>query len=267
MLTEILLQRTTILRPRRRKLVLRGGAYYATSLFYTVCCLAGGAAGVPGPAPGFTWQGDVDGSIVLTIQAKRLNTEVRSGAPVLNPAFHFAAPLPDSREPVRLQVVEGRGRVQILERPTLGNDYRLTILIEDLQDGRGHYSLALFWDTGHGSFRDFEGPARSPLPNPARDAVHRGLRWSARVHGRVLVTVQGSRATVEPGPGAAADRVRARFDRPLTPQTDRAVSIDKRHGRGTVRIVESPGRANGYRLIFEVADPGAGDSYVVDVRW
>ncbi|MCC7499934.1 MAG: hypothetical protein IT160_20310 [Bryobacterales bacterium] len=229
-----------------------------------IFCLMG-EAGATAAAPQLVWQGDVDQVVVLSIQAKRLKVEVRSGAPILNPSFHFAAPLPDSRQPVRLEVIEGRGHVEILQRPTLENDYRLSIRIEDPQDGIGHYSLAIYWDTGHASFHGFESPGRGRTPDPSRDAVRRGLRWSARVHGTVLVTVEGSRAAVEPATGA--DHVRARFDRPLTPQPDRAVSIEKRHGRGEVRVLAYPTRANNYRLVFEVADPGAGDSYVVDVLW
>lgn len=232
-----------------------------------VCCLAGGAAAAPAPSPQFTWQADVDNTVILTIQAKRLKTELRAGGPVQNPVFHFAAPLPDSRQPVRLEVLEGRGHAAILEYPALDNGYRLRILIEDLQDGRGRYSLALFWDAGAGSSGRLAEPGRYRLPDPARDAVRRGLRWSARVQGTVRVTVQGGRASVTPQAGGSATGVSARFERPLTPQPDRAVSIEKRRGRGTVRIVEFPGSANGNRLVFEVADPGAGGSYVIDVLW
>ncbi len=267
MLTEIQLARTSFLRLLCRKLVLCQHLYCATSLFYTVFCFAGGGAGLSAAEPQFTWQGDVDGSVILQIQAKRLITVLRAGAPVRNPAFQFAAPLPDSRVPIRLQVLEGRGRVEITARPTLANDYRLTVLIDDLQDGNSHYSLALFWDTQRGSFRGFEGPERSPVPDPARQATRRGLLWSGQVYGRVRIRVKGSRATVEPYAGASAEHVRARFDRPLTAQADPALTLRKRHGRGEVTIVEYPGRTNGYQLVFEVADPGGGDFYSVDVRW
>jgi hypothetical protein len=241
--------------------------YHATSLFYMVCCLTGGASGLIAAEPQFVWQGDVDGSAVLQLHGKRLKVEVRQGAPIGNPSYHFTAPLPDSRLPVRLQVLEGRGRVEITERPNLENDYRLTVLIEDLQEGSSHYSIALYWNTGRGSYRESEGPEKFPIPDVKRLATRRGLRWSARVQGRVRVAVEQSKAEVEPYAGARAEDVQAAFDRPLTAQPDRTIAIYKRHGRGEVRIVEYPAKSNGYRLVFEVADPGEGDLYSVDVNW
>ncbi|MCX6625763.1 MAG: hypothetical protein NTY38_32805, partial [Acidobacteria bacterium] len=159
------------------------------------------------------------------------------------------------------------GRVEITGRPNAGNDYRLTILIEDLQDGASHYSIALYWDTERGSYRQQEGPARSSPPDPKQLATRRGLRWNAKVQGKVRVAVARTKAEVELYAGARAENVQAKFDRPLTPQPDRTITLHKRRGPGEAKIVEYPTKSNGYRLVFEVSDPGEGGDYSLDVNW
>ena len=111
----------------------------------------------PAASPQFVWEGDVDESAVLHIRGDRLEVENPRGERVQHQRYRFFHLPPDSRQQVRLEVVEGRGSVRITQQPALENDYTIAIDIDDRQEGRGHYSIALHWDA---SGDDFQGGAR-----------------------------------------------------------------------------------------------------------
>ena len=46
------------------------------------------------------------------------------------------------------------------------------------------------------------------------------------------------------------------------------LEVRKQRGRGAVEVVEYPSNSNGYRLVFEIRDPGpAADDYEIEVSW
>lgn len=322
--------------------------------------------------PEMVWQGEVTGTTFLYVKGKRLQVERKVEgkvenkgiAPVGNQRFHIEDPLPQMRQDVRLHVLEGRGYVHIVEQPHVGNEYTLTVEIEDWQHGSSPYSLALYWDAGgifdrpeergrsqvkwsgrveeevvvscavdhctseaargapvmrehfkftrpmpaqaldmrldhfdgRGEVRLVEAPnerngytARVQIRDPqagvgeyaftlswkpgsgtalAAQPSQTGLVWSGRVEGTVRVTVHGGGAISEAVTGQPVTAERALFERPLPARSDLMPVLTKRQGRGAVRIVDYPSNRNGYQLVFEIRDTGAGsDQYEVEVSW
>ena len=102
--------------------------------------------------PQFVWQGQVDGTAILHLAGKRLAVQIQDGAPVERQKFHFSDALPETQQNVRVEVLEGRGYVHVVDQPSIENHYTLAVAIEDRQPGSSFYSIALYWDASSNAF-------------------------------------------------------------------------------------------------------------------
>lgn len=199
--------------------------------------------------PQMTWQGEVDGAAVLFVHGKRLKIEQKSGGSVARQRYRFTEPLPDNRQDVRLQVLEGPGEVRIVEQPRADNDFTLALTIQNRQRGPSQYSLALYWTADESTTR-----------------LDR-LKWSGRVDNEVIVACSASQCSSTAIAGAPVMHESAKFSRPL-PQSDVAVNVQTLEGRGEVAIIEQPSERNGFttRVRIRDGDPGASD-YAFALTW
>jgi hypothetical protein len=218
------------------------------------------ASAVAQDRPQLVWEGEVDGVSVLRVHGRRIDIEDREGLPVQRQRFQFAERLPDSRRTVRMEVVEGRGRVRILEQPQPGNNYTLAVSIEDRQGGSSFYSLAFYWD----SSSSFFGISEPVLPGPDRGDA---LTWSGRVDGEAVVNCRANTCEAEVRRGGPVLRDRFRFSRPL-PSRNTVVSLEESRGRGDIRLLQQPREENGYTASVLIRDPegGAGE-YSFSLVW
>lgn len=208
------------------------------------------AQDLPPDRPQFVWQGQVDGTAILHLTGKRLSVEVSSGAPVEREKFHFSDALPEVRQNARLQVLDGRGYVHVVDQPTVDNHYTLGVAIEDRQPGSSFYSLEVYWDTSDNSFEHAEKTDR--------------VSWAGRVDHAAIVSCR-ARACVsaaDPGapPGESVSAERFKFSRPL-PNRDVDVRLEEPDGRGEIRLIEQPRASNHYTARVEIRDPlpGSGE--------
>lgn len=211
--------------------------------------------------PQLVWEGQVDEAIILRVRGNRIGVEERQGLPVQRQRFRFFERLPDSRLSVRLEVVEGRGQVRILEQPRLENNYTLSVFIDDRQGGSSFYSLAFYWESRGGFF--------APSPPSTSSSYDRleNLTWSGRVDGEAVVSCRREECVAEAARGGAVTRDRFRFSRPL-PARDTQVSLDRTEGRGQIRLLQQPREENGYTAQVGIRDPqgGAGE-YSFTLVW
>jgi hypothetical protein len=197
--------------------------------------------------PQFVWQGQVDGTAILHLVGKRLSVQIQDGAPVERQKFHFSDGLPETQQTVRVEVLEGRGYVHVLDRPSIENHYTLAVSIEDRQPGSSFYSIALYWDTSSNVFE--HGPEKNDQ-----------VAWTGRVDGSVVVSChkQSCVSSVEQGAPVADEHFK--FSRPL-PDRDTEVRLEDPEGRGEVRLIEQPRQRNNYTARVSIHDPqgGAGE--------
>jgi len=205
--------------------------------------------------PQFVWQGEVDGSIVLHLHGHRADVQVQDGAPVQNQQFHFNDPLPEVRQNVRVEVLQGRGYAHVIDQPRLENGYTLAIAIEDRQPGSSFYSIALFWDA---SSRAFEG---------GRNNKSGKVTWSGLVDEEAVVSCQAKSCVSSSAHGAAVANERFKFSRPL-PGRDQDVTLEDIQGRGEIHLLEQPRERNHYTARVSIRDPqgGSGD-YSFTLVW
>ncbi len=212
-----------------------------------------------GAGPQFVWQGQVDGIAILHLRGKNLAVQIQQGDPVQRQQFHFSDALPDTGQNVRLEVLEGRGSVQVTDQPNIENHYSLSVAIEDRQPGSAFYSIALYWDTSNNGYD--RGASKTDK-----------VSWTGRVVHAAVIECQkntcvstGEQGGSEHGPPVADEHFK--FSKPL-PDRDTEVRLEALDGRGEVRLIEQPRESNHYTARVSIRDSGPGASdYAFTLVW
>ncbi|HEX5228201.1 MAG TPA: hypothetical protein VFW44_10850 [Bryobacteraceae bacterium] len=203
--------------------------------------------------PQFIWQGQVDGTAILRLTAKTLAVQVAGGAPVERQKFHFADALPQTQQNARVQVLEGRGYVHILDQPNIENRYTLAVSVEDAQPGSSFYSIALYWDTSNNAFESREKTDQ--------------VSWSGRVDESAVISCHERTCSSSSEAGAPVSGEAYKFSKPM-PDRDLDVRLEFPEGRGDVRLIDQPRERNHYTARVAIRDPqtGSGD-YSFTLVW
>lgn len=91
--------------------------------------------------------------------------------------------------------------------------------------------------------------------------------WNGSVDNKIQLTIRGDRLTSYTIAGRTYPSNNFRFTSPL-PRRDVTIRVDKKDGRGDVRIYQQPSRANNYTAILEIEDKdGGADNYRLEVYW
>jgi hypothetical protein len=116
-----------------------------------------------------------------------------------------------------------------------------------------------------GSFWDWPGPP-GPPPLPERPIIGR-VTWRGMVDDRVQLAIRGRAIDVRTISGAAQRDGVFSFTSPL-PSTPVEVEAVKVNGRGSVRVIQQPARANDFTAVIEIFDERSGaDDYRLDIVW
>ncbi len=99
--------------------------------------------------PLFTWRGTVDREVVLVLDGRRLVTQGLDARLPSNSRVTNAIPRRGDGE-VRVVLQNGRGNVDVLERPSARNNYRTVVRIRDPLGGADRYQVAAYWVTDDG---------------------------------------------------------------------------------------------------------------------
>ncbi|MGE5569309.1 MAG: hypothetical protein ACM3S5_09770 [Rhodospirillales bacterium] len=206
--------------------------------------------------PQLVWKGEVEGVVMLRIQKKQV-TAGGEGRLTRRPVFRFAQPLPERRQEARVEVLEGRGSVRILEQPRADNSYSLAVIIEDRQAGSSPYSLAFYWD----------GDAAAEEFDILRARRRETLTWSGRAEGDVIVSCRARSCEAATTGGAPVQGGHATFTKPL-PDRRVTVALLEKSGRGDLRVLEQPSESNQYTARVLIRDPQAGSGdYSFKLAW
>jgi hypothetical protein len=212
----------------------------------------------------WSWEGEVDGIVVLHVRGDRSDVEERSGKQVARGRARFFSRLPEHRQDVRLEVQQGRGNVRIVQQPRPENNYTASIEIDDRQGGSSLYMVDLYWDSSRAGL---DPPKHQPRPRRPPGAGEEHLTWTGRVDGEAVIACRENDCRAETVRGGPVTRDRASFSHPL-PDREVRVSLDDIDGRGEVELVEPPSAANGWAANVRIRDPqgGAGD-YGFSLFW
>jgi len=219
----------------------------------------------------FYWEGRVDGVDRVVIRGNSATLEHLQSRPAEGVRGQFRRALPRQEQTVDLHVFAGRGSVKIMEQPGWANNYAVIVLVDDSnRGGAADYRFGLRWGQG-GSAGDvpMTGTAHVGTPPAGTAAAGSGgvIRWRGRVDGKDRLLFKGNTVNVQ---HLAAQPIRDAshmFSDPL-PVKDVTVTLNLIAGRGSVRILEQPGRGNNYTLIVEIEDAANGDGiYEFELFW
>lgn len=220
----------------------------------------------------FTWRGSVDDDTRIYIRAGRVESYVTSGAaPRWQARVDRDRSLPRRDGTVRVELLDGRGRVHVVQQPTARNDYTAIIRVKDGQRGAGVYRFATYFvpdDAWRGRGRDGYGDRDDDVRDAsALRSGDRVLRWSGQVDRELQITLRPDGLWHDVASGERPRDVSTAGVRAL-PRRDGSLEVSMRQGRGLVYVAQQPSRVNGYTAILRVRDTQSGFGwYDFDVTW
>ena len=120
-------------RRRTTKLIRRA------ALIALVCAPAASAQ----ERPLYVWRGVVDDDVRIAMRAGGIQSHVISGAVAPRARVNRRSNLPRQEGTVRVQLLEGRGTVRVIQQPSAANRYTAIVQVKDAQGGAAPSRLAL----------------------------------------------------------------------------------------------------------------------------
>jgi hypothetical protein len=234
------------------------------SVLLSLALVVGATSAVSAQEQLFEWRGRVDGETRVFMRGNDVWTQDVSGRGNRRGGARVVRALPTRAGQVRVQLVDGRGDVQVIQQPSARNNYTAVVRIRD--DGRraDRYRIAAYWQPiGRGGW----GSGDWDRGNDDRN-VDGMLRWTGQVDDEVEIRIQGRNVDTRTLSGNGARDVRANLNGRALPRRDLQVRVRERQGRGTVTVVQQPGQWNGYTAVIRVRDRQGGFGYYdFDVSW
>jgi hypothetical protein len=221
----------------------------------------------------FEWRGRVDREVRLVMRGDDVWTRGVSGRDARNARARVARSLPSRAGQVRVQLLDGRGDVAVIQQPTSQNNYTAIVRIYDRSGGADRYRLAAYWQpvgTGRWGDRtrdDDDGRWDRDGRYGGRDGTDGMLRWRGAVDDEVEIRIQGRNFDTRTLSGNGTRDVRASISgRAL--RREQQVSVRERQGRGTVTVVQQPSQWNNYTAVVRIRDRQGGFGYYdIEVIW
>ncbi|HEY2378639.1 MAG TPA: hypothetical protein VGH98_21845 [Gemmatimonadaceae bacterium] len=233
----------------------------------------------------FTWTGRVDREVQITMRGRDawINGADRDDRGRVS----VASMLPRSDGYVRVQTLDGRGDVSVLQQPNASNNYTTIVRVTDRSSGSDRYRVAAYWDSrysdnrggygrrdGDDGRRDnggWDNGSGTPSRIDPRDRSNGGwnngsygsgtaLRWAGNVDGEVEIRLQGRRMDERVLSGGEIRNERSSVVGDM-PQRDAQLFISQSSGRGQVYVAQQPSAYNGYTTVIRVRDPQGGYGY------
>jgi len=241
----------------------------------------------------FTWTGRVDREVQITMRGRDVWTN-RTDRDDARGRVSVESALPRTDGYVRVQTLDGRGDVSVVQQPSASNGYTTIVRVRDRSSGSDRYRLAAYWDSrysdnrgGYGGYGGNGGYGRRgdddnggwqrgsdnvPSRIDPRDRSNGGwnngngsygsgaaLRWSGNVDGEIEIRLQGRRMDERVLSGGLIRDERSSVGN--MPNRDAQLVISQRSGRGSVYVAQQPSAYNGYTAVIRVRDPQGGYGY------
>lgn len=240
----------------------------------------------------FEWSGSVDREKQIVMRGDRVWTnDVGRTEPRAARARTFSSiPREDGR--VVVQVINGRGNVEVIQQPTARNNYQTVVRIVDPASGSDNYRLAAYWQGSNYSNGDVYGRRDDNYPRGRargrdRDDDNNGgynnggynndgygnrggsmLHWSGNVDDELEIRMRDGRIEYRTLHGAQPTSIRATNGNLSIPRNNATLTVVQNQGRGSVSIVQQPTSANGYTTVVRVKDAQGGYGYYdFDLMW
>jgi hypothetical protein len=235
----------------------------------------------------FEWNGRVDREVQITMRGNNLRTmDIGQTEPGRARSRAFSA-LPREDGQVSVQVLNGRGNVDVIQQPSAQNGYTTTIRVQDPRGGADNYRLVAYWQTySNGEYIGRgRGRGRDRDRDRDRDDVDRGrdnggynpnrgqnggygqngqygnqtaLHWSGNVDDELEIRIQNGQVDYRTIHGAQPTSIRADRGSLNMPRTNATLNVVQNQGRGSVSVIQQPAQWNGYTTVIRIKDQQGG---------
>ena len=216
----------------------------------------------------YVWRGTVDDDTRIHMRGDRVQTQVVSGARNRSGGRVIETNnLPRREGLVRVQMIEGRGRVQVIQQPNRNNDFTAIVRVKDVQGGAGQYRFAVFFDP----IDDGRRVGRGGVWDTVGGDIYSGasvMRWAGSVDGDLRITLRQGQLDYNVVRGERPRNVNSRVLTSQIPRRSGQLSVTMRQGRGSVTVLQQPSVYNNYTAVVRVADFQGGFGYYdFDLIW
>jgi hypothetical protein len=230
----------------------------------------------------FEWNGSVDREVQITMRGNRMYTNnigaTESGRYNARP---FGS-IPRQNGQVVVQVMNGRGDVDVIQQPSAQNGYSTTVRIRDPRSGSDRYRVVAYYegysggdvygnDRSHGQRGDEMRRRGDDDRNGGYDNGRNGntvMHWTGNVDDQLEIRLQNGQVQYRTMRGNQPTGIRVNDVGAQMPRGNATLSVVQRAGRGSVSVVQQPSAWNGYTTVLRVNDPQGGYGYYdFDLVW
>ena len=238
------------------------------SALLSLALAAGATSALPAQQRLFEWNGRVDGEVRVFMRGNSIWTQDVRGRQTRQARARVSRSLPTQPGQVQVQLVNGRGRVDVIQQPNARNNYTTVVRVRDGGWRTDRYRIVAYWQpTGRGGwYGDWDRDDR--YDDRYGRNVSGMVRWSGAVDDEAEIRIRGRNVDTRTVRGNGVRDVRTNISgRPL-PRGDVQVRVRERQGRGTVTVVQQPSQWNGYTAVIRVRDRQGGfGRYDFEIVW
>jgi hypothetical protein len=198
------------------------------------------------------WSGRVDDRVNIVIRGNEITHQQVSGAfiPIRQ---NMTGVLPRRNATLTVNKLAGRGNVSIIQQPNANNNFTAIVQVYDPQRSSDEYRLQIRWQAQGGDVSERYSAGR--------------VVWRGRVDQTVNIYVYGSEVESVDESGSGLRNVTFNINGYLAARPGN-VTVKKRRGRGTVKVLQQPNRNNDYEAVIQIFDPDRGDDdYEIEITW
>jgi hypothetical protein len=251
---------------------------FTRSALLSVALVAAPVAASSAQQPLFEWRGRVDGETRIMMRGDQVWTRDVRGRDTRPSRARIVRALPNRNGEVRVQVLNGRGDVDVIQQPSARNGYTTVLRIRDDYARADQYRIVAYWQPagdvfgrggyGRGDVYDRDDDRYDDRYGYGRGTVDGLLRWTGAVDDEVEIRIQGRNVDTRTLSGNGTRDVRANLNGRALPRRDVQVTVRERQGRGSVTVLQQPARWNNYTAVIRVRDRQGGFGYYdFDVTW
>jgi hypothetical protein len=221
----------------------------------------------------FTWHGSVENDTRIYVRGNDVQARTVSGTNARGRGARGNVDadraLPRREGMVRVQLVEGRGRVYVVQQPNAGNDYTAILRVMDSQRGSARYRFVVYFDPRDEGRRVDRSTVWGDVGGDVDvRGASRVLRWSGDVDGDLRISLWRGQLSYNEVSGQRPQNVRSAVGDQVPRRDGGYVSVSLRQGRGTVSVIEQPSAYNNYTAVVRVLDGQRGYGYYdFDLIW
>lgn len=203
----------------------------------------------------FGWRGTVDDDVRIAMHAGSIQSTLVRGSPT--DAREWVSRdnvLPRREGTVRVELLEGRGTVRVIQQPNASNRYTSIVQIKDGARGASRYRFATYFTPRYADRGRTDDTVFTVGGDVSLTPGTSVLRWTGNVDGDLRISLRRNSVGYYVLSGGLPRNVSASVAPEGLPPRDARVTLVSHIAPGYVAIVEQPSSANQYTAVVRVTE-------------